>query len=53
VDRAVLYHAAQYLYDNYQAQSYPALWIDKCLYCPTHIVRSAIISALWMYETVG
>jgi halimadienyl-diphosphate synthase len=50
VNQAVLYHAAQYLYDNYQTQSYPALWIDKCLYCPTHIVRSAIISALWMYE---
>jgi halimadienyl-diphosphate synthase len=53
VDRAVLYHAAQYLYDNYQTQSYPALWIDKCLYCPTHIVRSAIISALWMYEAIS
>lgn len=52
VDRSVLYHAAQYLYDNYQSNNYPLLWIDKCLYCPTHIVRSAIISALWMYENM-
>jgi hypothetical protein len=50
VDQAVLYHAAQYLCKNYHSQNYPALWIDKCLYCPTQIVRSAIIGALWMYE---
>lgn len=50
LDRAILYHAAQYLYNNYHAQSYPALWIDKCLYAPTQIIRSAIVSALWMYE---
>ena len=52
VDRAVTYHAAQYLYDHYQLQEYPLLWIDKCLYTPQQIVRSAILSALWMYETL-
>jgi halimadienyl-diphosphate synthase len=25
---------------------YPPLWIDKCLYCPQSIVKSAILSAL-------
>jgi halimadienyl-diphosphate synthase len=25
---------------------YPPLWIDKCLYCPRSIVKSAILSAL-------
>jgi halimadienyl-diphosphate synthase len=25
---------------------YPPLWIDKCLYCPNLIVRSAVLSAL-------
>ncbi|MBN1875952.1 MAG: cyclase [Anaerolineae bacterium] len=29
---------------------YPALWIDKCLYCPELIVRSAILSALALLE---
>lgn len=52
VDRAVIYHAAQYLYVHYQVQDYPPLWIDKCLYAPVAIVRSAILSALWMYETL-
>jgi len=52
VDRAVIYHAAQYLYNHYQAQEYSPLWIDKCLYAPLQIVRSAILSALWMYETL-
>jgi halimadienyl-diphosphate synthase len=51
IDSAVTYHAAQYLYNHYQTQNYPALWIDKCLYSPLQIVRSAILSALWLYET--
>lgn len=50
LDEAVLYHAARYLYSQYQSQHYPALWIEKCLYTPVHIVRSAILSALRMYE---
>lgn len=52
VDRAVIHHAVQYLYDQYLSQSYPTLWIDKCLYTPLHIVHSAVLSALWMYETL-
>jgi halimadienyl-diphosphate synthase len=52
LDRAVFYHAAQYLHSQYQSQNHPPLWIEKCLYTPRHIVRSAIVSALWMYETL-
>ncbi len=29
---------------------YPPLWIGKSLYCPVWVVRSAILSALWMAE---
>lgn len=31
-------------------QSYPPLWIGKCLYCPELVVRSAILSALLLTE---
>lgn len=52
VDQAVIYHAAQYLYNQYYSQYHPTLWIEKSLYTPLPIVRSAIMSALWMYETL-
>jgi halimadienyl-diphosphate synthase len=52
MDRTVFYHAAQYLYRQYLSQYHPALWIEKCLYTPLHIVRAAILGALWMYETL-
>ncbi|MGQ9599363.1 MAG: type B diterpene cyclase [Anaerolineae bacterium] len=29
---------------------YPPLWIGKSLYCPVWVVRSAILSALWMAQ---
>ena len=52
VDEAVLYHGATYLHDQYRSRHHPPLWIEKSLYTPPHIVRSAIIGALWMYETL-
>jgi halimadienyl-diphosphate synthase len=52
VDQAVITHAAQYLYNQYYSQHHPTLWIEKSLYTPLPIVRSAIVSALWMYETL-
>jgi len=52
MDRPVLYHAAQYLYNQYGSQHHPPLWIEKSLYTPPHIVRSVIVSALRMYETL-
>jgi halimadienyl-diphosphate synthase len=53
VDQAVLSRAAQYLYEHYESQDYPALWLDKCLYIPLQIVRSTILSALRMYEVLS
>jgi halimadienyl-diphosphate synthase len=52
LNHAVIYHAAQYLYSQYRSQNHPPLWIEKCLYTPPQIVRSAIVGALWMYETL-
>jgi halimadienyl-diphosphate synthase len=52
LEPAVLYHPAQYLYRQYLSQNHPAMWIEKCLYTPPQIVRSAMLSALRMYETL-
>ncbi len=52
LDKDAISRGIDYLYQQYPSQSYPALWIDKCLYTPLRIVQSAILSALWMYETL-
>lgn len=36
----------------HRAEPNPALWIGKCLYCPDLVVRSAVLSALLMVESV-
>ena len=41
----VIQRGAIWLADH-QADTFPPLWIDKCLYCPDVVVRSAILSAL-------
>jgi halimadienyl-diphosphate synthase len=35
---------------DHQIPPYPPLWVGKCLYCPTRVVRSAILSALMLRE---
>ncbi|HTP07297.1 MAG TPA: hypothetical protein VMP08_03555 [Anaerolineae bacterium] len=50
IELAVLDRAAEYVYRHYQDAEYPAMWIEKALYTPEHIVTSALISALSMYE---
>lgn len=40
----VLRRGSRWLADHW-TMKYPPLWIGKCLYCPEHIVRSAILSA--------
>ena len=50
IERAVLERAAEYVYSHYQETEHPAMWIEKALYTPDHIVKSALISALSMYE---
>jgi halimadienyl-diphosphate synthase len=52
LERTVFYHATQYLYRQYLSRHHPALWIEKCLYTPLHIVRAAILSALYMCENL-
>jgi len=49
-NRTVLSRAAQYLYEHHEPGNYPPMWIDKCLYTPSQIVHSAVVSALGMYE---
>ena len=43
----VLQRGAIWLADHMDPP-YPPLWIGKCLYCPTLVVRSAILSALML-----
>ncbi|MDY0018855.1 MAG: prenyltransferase/squalene oxidase repeat-containing protein [Anaerolineae bacterium] len=53
IDPDILHRGAAYLERSYKQAdetSYPALWIEKCLYIPHDIVRSAILSALILYQ---
>jgi halimadienyl-diphosphate synthase len=52
VKKEVLQRAAAFLAANHQGadSDYPELWIGKCLYTPQDIVRSAVLSALILYE---
>lgn len=48
----VLQRAAAFLAANHRGpeSDYPELWIGKCLYTPQDVVRSAVLSALILYE---
>lgn len=48
LDPCVIDRAAEYLYQRYGKWDMPAMWIEKCLYTPPHIVESTILSALIM-----
>jgi halimadienyl-diphosphate synthase len=52
VKKEVLQRAADFLVANHHGpeSDYPELWIGKCLYTPQDIVRSAVLSALILYE---
>ena len=52
VDDDVLHHAASFLKRHYEGESsvFPPMWIVKCLYSPTDIVRSVVLAALILYE---
>jgi hypothetical protein len=52
VDAEVLHRGAAYLERSYHEDDsvHPPLWIEKCLYMPQDIVRSALLTALIMYE---
>ncbi|MBI1280656.1 MAG: hypothetical protein GC179_21210 [Anaerolineaceae bacterium] len=50
VDPASIHAAADYLMKHYQNLQYPPLWIGKSLYTPRHVVRSAVLAALYSYR---
>jgi halimadienyl-diphosphate synthase len=45
VPKSALKHGARWLQEHMD-QPYPPLWIGKCLYNPSLVIRSAVISAL-------
>jgi halimadienyl-diphosphate synthase len=55
LDLETLQRSAAYLAQAYEdKETYPALWIDKCLYAPYNIIRASILAALILYqERVG
>jgi halimadienyl-diphosphate synthase len=52
IDTEILQRGAAYLLQTYQAANptYPALWIDKCLYVPHDVVHASVLAALLLYE---
>jgi len=50
LDGSATDRAAEYLAQQKPPWDLPAMWIEKCLYTPPHIVESVILSALSMYE---
>ena len=51
IDKDILHRGANYIYIHQNIISnYPALWIDKCLYIPHNVVRSAVLAAIILYE---
>ena len=52
IDLAAIDAAANYLVRHVDDKTYTPLWIGKCLYTPRHVVRAAILSALYTYATM-
>jgi len=52
IDEDILHRGAAYLARRYEGEPsvFPPLWIVKCLYSPTDIIRSVILAALIFYE---
>ncbi len=51
IDKSVLQRGQEWLIHHLDLP-YPPLWIGKCLYCPELVVRSAILSALTLAESI-
>jgi len=49
IPKSVFRHGARWLREHMD-QPYPPLWIGKCLYNPSLVIRSAVISALAISE---
>lgn len=54
IDEQIIHRGAAYLAREYETANgpYPELWISKCLFAPSDIIRSAALSALILYEEV-
>lgn len=51
IDTDIITSGAKYLMENYYDENYPELWIGKALYAPNNIIKSTVISALYMHHT--
>jgi halimadienyl-diphosphate synthase len=51
--RAAARRAANYLWERFDRQDYPELWVGKGLYTPYAVVRAAILGALDSYERIS
>lgn len=49
IPKGILKNGARWLNENMN-NSYPPLWIGKCLYSPNLVIRSAVISALTLTQ---
>jgi halimadienyl-diphosphate synthase len=52
IDRDVFRRGQEWLIQH-SSPPYPPLWIGKCLYCPELVVKSAILCALALIESVS
>ena len=51
IDTDTLHRGAAYLAEMYESEpDYPPMWIEKCLYAPYDIIKSAILSTLILHE---
>lgn len=51
IDVNILQRGAAYLAEAYENNpAYPPMWIEKCLFAPYDIIKSAILGALILYE---
>ena len=51
LDTVPIASGVKFLLENYENNDYPELWIGKGLYTPINVVKSAVISALYMYHS--
>ena len=52
IDRHIIDTAAAYLLQHLDDTHYVPLWIAKCLYSPHFVVKSVVVSALYMYSAL-
>lgn len=52
IDEGAIYRGADFLNQQYGLWDLPEMWIEKCLFTPTHIVESTILSALVMSSSL-